>query len=345
MRNKTKSQNTFPPPLPSSQAQLHSWILYLRTPAAQGDGEWGLWSVHHTLFSAASSSSGGGLITLFPCSSVGSLPQETVLHELLQCGSFPRAAVLHKLLQHGSFPQCAVLQEHTAPAWVPHGVTSPARKPAPWAPVSTDPLVLPGACSSAGFPRGHSLLREPTCSGVGSSTGCRWISAPPWTSMVCRGTACLTRVFTRGCRGISALAPGASAPHHSSLILVSAGLFLLHVLTSSLRLLFLSQQLFFLIKYVITEVLPLSLIGSALAGGGSVSEPASIGSVRHRGSFQQLLIEATPVTPPPTTKTLPHKDNTNTLAKLYFRKVMKLTVYKVLICQGKTGFTCAIDRN
>ena len=32
----------------------------------------------------ASSSSGAGLLTLFPCSSVGSLPQETVLHELLQ---------------------------------------------------------------------------------------------------------------------------------------------------------------------------------------------------------------------------------------------------------------------
>ena len=32
--------------------------------------------------SAVPSSSGAGLLTLFPCSSVGSLPQETVLHEL-----------------------------------------------------------------------------------------------------------------------------------------------------------------------------------------------------------------------------------------------------------------------
>ena len=40
------------------------------------------------------------------------------------------------------------------------------------------PQVLPGACSSMGFPQGHSLLRASTCSGVGSSTGCRWISAP-----------------------------------------------------------------------------------------------------------------------------------------------------------------------
>ena len=32
---------------------------------------------------------------------------------------------------HMSFPRGAVLQKRTAPAWVPHGVTSPARKPAP----------------------------------------------------------------------------------------------------------------------------------------------------------------------------------------------------------------------
>ena len=39
-------------------------------------------------------------------------------------------------------------------------------------------------------------------------------------------------------------------------------------------------------------------MGSALAGGGSISEPAGIGSVRHRGSFWQLLTEATPAAPP-----------------------------------------------
>ena len=53
------------------------------------------------LVSAAPSSSQGGLLTLCPCSSVGSLPRETVLHELLQREAFPRAAVLHKLLQRG----------------------------------------------------------------------------------------------------------------------------------------------------------------------------------------------------------------------------------------------------
>jgi len=50
---------------------------------------------------AAPSSSGRGLLTLCPCSSVGSLPQETVLHELSQHESFPRGAVLHQLLPGG----------------------------------------------------------------------------------------------------------------------------------------------------------------------------------------------------------------------------------------------------
>jgi len=61
--------------------------------------------------SAAPSSSGGGLLTLFPCSTVRSVSQETVLHKLLQCESFS---------------QGAVLQEQAAPVWVSHEVRSPA---------------------------------------------------------------------------------------------------------------------------------------------------------------------------------------------------------------------------
>jgi len=80
---------------------------------------------------ATPSSSGGGLLTLFPCSSVRTLSRETVLHKLLQCESFPQGAALHELLQRESFPQVTVLQEQATPAWVPHEVTSPASKPAP----------------------------------------------------------------------------------------------------------------------------------------------------------------------------------------------------------------------
>jgi len=38
-------------------------------------------------------------------------------------------------------------------------------------------------------------------------------------------------------------------------------------------------------------------MGLALASGGSILEPAGIGSVGHRGSFQQLLTEAITVAP------------------------------------------------
>ena len=38
-------------------------------------------------------------------------------------------------------------------------------------------------------------------------------------------------------------------------------------------------------------------MGSALASGGSILEPAGTGSVRHGGSFWQLLTESHPCTP------------------------------------------------
>ena len=110
------------------------------------------------IVSAAPSSSAGGLLTLCPCSNAKSLSREIVLHELLQIDSFPRVAALHELPQRGCFLWGAVLQEQAAPTWVPHGVTSPARKPAPvWAPLSMGLQVLAGACSSACSPWGHSL--------------------------------------------------------------------------------------------------------------------------------------------------------------------------------------------
>jgi len=60
----------------------------------------------------------------------------------------------------GTFPRGAVLQEEAAPAWVPHGVTSPSSKPTSvWAPLSTGPQVLAGACCSVVSPWGHSLLQ------------------------------------------------------------------------------------------------------------------------------------------------------------------------------------------
>jgi len=71
--------------------------------------------------------------------------------------------------------------------WVPHRVTSPVSKPAlAWAPLSMGPQVLPGACSSMGSPRGHSLLQASTCSGVESvpqATGGDLLHCgPPWAA-------------------------------------------------------------------------------------------------------------------------------------------------------------------
>jgi len=138
--------------------------------------------------SAAPSCSGGGLLTLFPCSSVGSLSWETDVHKILQRESFPRAAALHKLLW------CGVPSMGCSPLGIgcssvgPHGVRSHARKTCfSMGSRSMGPQVLAEACSRVGSPWGHSLLQASTCSSVGSSLGCKWISAPPWTPMGCRG--------------------------------------------------------------------------------------------------------------------------------------------------------------
>ena len=89
------------------------------------------------------------------------------------------------------------------------------QEPGPgWAPLSTGPQVLPGACSRVGSSRHRSTgptrsllqhrlptgsqppLSTSTRSGVGSSSGCRQISAPLWASMDCTATACLTMAST-----------------------------------------------------------------------------------------------------------------------------------------------------
>jgi len=189
--------------------------------------------------SAAPSSSGGGLLTLCPCFNVRSLSREIGLHKLLQHDSFPQAAGLHELPQCVCLSWGAVLQEQAAPVWIPHRVTSPASKPAlVRAPLSMGLQVLAGACSSVGLPTVsqlpsgiHLLWREVP------STGYRWISAPPWTSVGCRGTTCLTMVFIMSCKARLS-APVSRAPPRppSSLTSVCVELFLSHHLTPLSRL-------------------------------------------------------------------------------------------------------------
>lgn len=98
--------------------------------------------------------------------------------------------VLHKLVQHGSFQWAAVLQE-----LLKHG----------------------------SYPLGTVLQEEPGCPWAAA-----WISVPTWSSLGCGGTTCFTTVFYMDCKGISALACGASPPPSFSLTLLCAGLVLSH---------------------------------------------------------------------------------------------------------------------
>jgi len=182
------------------------------------------------------------LLTIFPCSSVESHPWDIVLHELLQHGFLLPAAVLHKLLKHRSFPQGAVLQEQTGPAYVPHGVTGCARKPAPaWGPLHrvtgpTKSLLQHRVSIGSWPPSRHSyLLQHGTVDGlqvgICSTMDLRGL----------QGTTCIMMAFIRDYRGFSALAPGAPPPRTSSLILVSAQRFLSHFLTPLSQLLLCSS--------------------------------------------------------------------------------------------------------
>jgi len=126
------------------------------------------------------------------------------------------------------------------------------------------------------------------------SMGYRWISAPPWTSMDCRGTACLTMVFTICKRRVSALTSRAPPPPSFFTDLDVCRVVSLTLSHSSLLTAF--HHVFFLplLKCVIPEALPPLLTGLALGSGQSILELAGTGLIKHGGSFLQLLTEDTP---------------------------------------------------
>jgi len=196
---------------------------------------------------------------------------KTVLHELLQCESFLGAAVLHKLLQHLSFLPGAAFQEQTAPEWICHGVTSPASKLAlEWAPLSMGPLV-------------HRSYQNPVP-----------VQAPHGV------TAFFGHPNLLRCGVLHGL-QGDSLPHHSLHHQLQGNLYSGAWITSSpsfstaLRVCRVCtplscwkmplRTLFFLLKYGITEELPPSLMGLALASGRSVLELVGTGFTGRRGSF------------------------------------------------------------
>jgi len=148
----------------------------------------------------------------------------------------------------------------------------------PQAAVSAKSLIQHGFSTGCSFLQGTSpglVWCPPQAAG--------WISTPPCSSMGCKGTTCITTVFITGCRRISSLAPGEPSPPPSFLTLVSAGLCLSHFFTFFL--LAAMQRLSPSCKYVVTDVLPVSLTGSALASGRSILEPAGIDTVQHGDSF------------------------------------------------------------
>lgn len=149
------------------------------------------------------------------------------------------------LYSHG-----AVLQGQTTPVCIPYGVTGPPEN-----------LLQPGLLSPWAHRSCHTCAPVWASQGVtpsfeqgfGSSMGSRWASAPPWTSMDCRGISCLTMVYTMGCRGISVLEPEAPPPSLSSVTLVSAEFFYIF---SPFFPTAVAHQLFPLLSSVMPEAVP-----------------------------------------------------------------------------------------
>jgi len=277
-RGKFNLQDIFPPPLPSSGARLHSHFSPFSPRVAQGDGEWGLWSVHHMLS-----------LPLLP-------PQGRTPHTLplLQHGVPLTATVLHELLQRGSFPRGAVLREQAAPVWVPTGSQALPTN------LLQRGLLSPRVCRSWQEP---ATVRAPHR----ITASFRHPPAPVWGSFHGLQVEICSTVDLRGLQRDN-------LPHHG-LHHELQGKTLLRCLEHLLPLLLhwpwclqscffhivsllslhccLTPSFFFrFLKYVIPEVLPLSLNGLALASGGSVLERAGTGCIRHGGSFSQLLTEA-----------------------------------------------------
>jgi len=215
--------------------------------------------------SAAPTSSGGGLLTLFPFSSVRSLSLETSLHKSHQCEPFPCAAALHELPQCGFPPWGAVLQEQADPAWVPHGVTASfGHPPAPaWGPfhglqveICSTVVELPPWAAGNSLPHHglhHGLQGKTLCSSV-------WSTSP-------------SSFFTDlgVCRVVSFTSSQSSLPlqFHCSFFLPR-------------------------LNYVITEAIPPLLIGLALASGGSILELAGTG-LPNVGEASHSFLQKTPL--------------------------------------------------
>lgn len=180
------------------------------------------------------------------------------------------------------------------------GFTTGSQALTVWAPHCMRLQVLPGAWFGMGLAQHHRLFGQPF-SGMGSSTGWRWISDPLWTSMGCRSTAVSPWSTWRDA--------GESLPqileHLLPLLHCSAELLLSLILTHlafGCNLL-LCCEFFPLLNYVIPEVLPQSPRLSL--GQQWVFWSHLALTVTHWGRFWQLLAVDTPVEPIPSAKIWP----------------------------------------
>lgn len=207
-------------------------------------------------------------LSLLPLSSTISCVCHSFLLEEQSSYTLP---LLH---QRVPFSQSAILQEQTSTVYVPYGVTGPPKT------LLQPGLLSPWAHWSRHKPAPFWVSQGVTASfeqGFGSSMGSRWIFAPPWTSVGCRGTSYLTT----DCREISVPEPGAPPPSPSSVTLVPAEFF--HIFLPFFpTVIAVAHQLFPLLSSVMPEVLPWSLMGSAFFCNMYILDSTGIGSVGHR---------------------------------------------------------------
>lgn len=127
---------------------------------------------------------------------------------------------LRELFQCGFSPWITVLQDYTALAWIFHLLQITRKISSIWDSLcglqiirKVSPIwdslcrlqLLTGACSSAGSPQPVSSFSiYPLSVAQGPLWAELWSYIPMGTSMSCKGTVCVSMVFTTDCRGISA---------------------------------------------------------------------------------------------------------------------------------------------
>lgn len=154
------------------------------------------------------------------------------------------------------------------------------------------PWSLSEGCSSLGSPWAAVPFRASPHAVVWCSPcAAGWVFAPLWFFKCCRRTTCIVVVFSIGCNGISALVP--AGPWHLQGWFSHVFWFLSHSCWAGLLP---------FPKYVITEVSPVSLVGSAWASSESVQHGAA------SGLFPQS---------PPLAKTLPWTHTLAVIPKQY----------------------------